>query len=104
MDNTFGKTVTICAETVIQGGNTVSAVPNCMTGLDTTQQFTITPGQLKVHIQNNSQLIGYADKYCSRYVLPNDQATCRILFEPIHIQGDITPIPNSDFGKSLVTP
>ncbi len=102
---TFGKTVTICVETVAPGGNTVLAVPNCMTGLDTTQQFAVAPGQLQLDIQNSPQLIvSLESKYCSRDSLPKDSIICHIVFEPNGIQGDLTPKPNSYFGKSMIGP
>ena len=106
VEDTFGKTVTVCPHTITKGGNIALAVPNCIRGLDfAPQQFTVEPGRLQLNIQNSPQLfVTLETKECFHNILPNDSIFCTIIFGPVHTQGEIIPKPNSDFGKFRLVP
>ena len=106
MKYTLGKTVTVCPHTVTKGENITLAVPNCKRGLDPFfYQFTVEPGRLQINIHNSPKLlVALETKECFHNTFPNDSIFCTIIFGPVHTKGEIIPKPNSDFGKSFVTP
>lgn len=102
----LAKTVSVCVETLMPDGNTLLAVPHCLIGLNVTQKFAVEPGQINLDIQHSPQLsVDSEPKFCSiDHLDPKEKKRCLIIFKPTAIQGDITPKPNSDFGKSMIGP
>ena len=101
----LAKTVSVCIETVAEGGSTVVAAPHCMTGLNVTQKFAVEPGQIITNVKNSPQLIADDSYDCPiKYLVPTELKKCLFVFKPTPIEGDITPKSNSDFGKSMIGP
>jgi hypothetical protein len=92
------ESVSVCVDTAVVGGSTVSAVPHCMTGLNATQQFAVEPGQIIIDIQHSPRLTIDNSYDCPvKYLVPKEWKDCIIVFIPTPIEAEITPKPNSDF-------
>jgi len=102
----LGKTVSVCVETAAGGGSTVLAIPHCFTkGFNQTEVLAVKPGQIIIDIQYSPRLIVDDPSDCSiNYLVPKESKECQLYFFPAPIEGDITPKPNSDFGKSMIGP
>ncbi len=99
------ESVSVCVDTAVVGGSTVPAVPHCLTGLNATQQFAVQPGQIIIDIQHSPRSTIDNSYDCTvKYLVPRESKSCIIAFIPTPIEGDITPKPNSDFGKSMIGP
>ena len=62
----LAKTVSVCVETLTPGGNTILAVPHCITGLNMTQKFAVEPGQILLDIRYSPQLsVDSEPRFCS---------------------------------------
>ena len=100
----LSKTVSVCVETVAAEGKTVFAFPHCSSGLYMNQKFTVEPGQIKIDVKNSPQLAVHY-KFCDiNYLGPMESKECLLVFLPSPRAVDITPKPNSDFGKSMIGP
>lgn len=102
----LGETVSVCVETVAERGSTVLANPHCFTkGFNQTGVLAVEPGQILIDIQYSPTLIVDNPSDCSiKYLVPKESKQCQLSFLPAQIEGDITPKPNSDFGKSMIGP
>ena len=82
----------------------VFAFPHCSSGLYMNQKFTVEPGQIKIDVKNSPQLAVHY-KFCEiNYLGPKESKECILIFRPSSSAVDITPKPNSDFGKSMIGP
>ncbi len=102
----LGETVSVCVETVAEGGTTVLAIPHCFAkGFNHTETLAVKPGQILMDIQYSPRLIVDDSYDCSiNYLVPKESKGCLLAFLPAPIEGDITPKPKSDFGKSMIGP
>ena len=102
----LGETVSVCVDTLVDGGSIVQAIPHCFTkGFNHTELLAVKPGQIIIDIQHSPRITIDDPLDCSiKYLVPKELKECQLSFMPTPIPAEITPKPNSDFGKSMISP